>query len=57
MKTLLTITSWIAIIVGILAVIGSLPTAEYYADWYGIIGGLLFTTQGTLTLVYIEENK
>lgn len=57
MKMLLTITSSIAIITGFLAILSGLPTAEYYADTYAIVGGAMFLLQGTLTLIYMDGEK
>ena len=57
MKTILQITSWVAVVLGVFAILGSLPTAEYYADGYGMFGGALFILQGTLALVYINETE
>lgn len=57
MKILLTITSGLAIIIGAFAILASLPTAEYYADAYGIAGGTMFLLQGVLSLMYVYGEK
>lgn len=57
MKSALKITSWIAVVLGVLAIFGGLTGTDYYGnpviDGYAIFGGLLFLTQGILSLVYI----
>lgn len=57
MKTVLTVTSWLAVILGFFAILGSLPTPEYYADGEGLFGGGFFLLHGTLTLVYISQKE
>jgi glucose dehydrogenase len=57
MKTLLTVTSIFAIIIGLFAIIGSVPAEGYEGDSYGMIGGIMFTVQGILPLIYINTRK
>lgn len=62
MKTTLQIFSWIAVVIGALAILSS-PTAGFdqagnqVFDGYTLIGGLLFLTQGVLSLVYINQKE
>ena len=51
MKTALQIFSWIAIVIGFFAIIGSA------GDYYGFIGGSLFLTEGILAVAYINKTK
>ena len=51
MKKTLKIFSWIQIVLGVLAIIGSLDPF----DVYGFLGGGLFITCGGVALLYIEE--
>lgn len=51
MKKTLKILSWIQIVLGVLAIIGSLDPA----DAYGFLGGALFLACGWVALLYIEE--
>lgn len=51
MKTALQITSWFAIVIGVLALIGS------EGDTYTIIGALLFFCQGLFALIYIKQTE
>lgn len=55
MRETLKVVSWIAIVIGSLTILDGLPTAEYYADVYAIVGGLMFAGQGILALVYINQ--
>ena len=58
MKSALKITSWVAVVLGVLAIYGGLTTVDYYGDpmidGYAIFGGLLFLTEGVLALIYIS---
>lgn len=49
MKIALQIFSWVAVVLGVLAFIGS------EGDPYALFGGALFLTQGILALVYVNE--
>lgn len=49
MKLALQIVSWIAVVLGVLAIIGSA------GDMYALIGGMMFFTQGLLALLYIDK--
>lgn len=52
MRTLLKIMSYVSVVLGLLALIGS------NGDGYAITGGGLFLAQGTIALIYLEkENK
>ena len=51
MKIALQIFSWIAIVLGLLAIIGS------EVDNYAFIGGALFLTEGILAIAYIQNTK
>lgn len=55
MKTALQIFSWIAVVLGVLAILGSAsggPDAGY-----GFVGGALFLTEGVLALAYVRSKK
>jgi hypothetical protein len=55
----LTITSWVAVVLGVLAVLGgffnlaTLPTTAYY----DFAGGVMFAGEGILALVYINQTE
>ena len=51
MKTTLRVASFTSIIFGFLAILGSLVP---YAP-YGVLGGVMFATQGALALIYIDQ--
>lgn len=64
MKTALQIFSTIGILIGVLAIIGGFTSGiDAYGnpavDGYALFGGVLFLTQGVLSLVYIaiQEDK
>jgi hypothetical protein len=61
MKTALQIFSWIAIVIGALAIIGGFTSVDAYGNSIvngsALLGGALFLTQGILALVYIDSNK
>lgn len=53
MKLALQVTSWIAVVLGAFAILGSMsgePDAIY-----SLVGGLLFLGQGVLALAYINQ--
>ena len=54
METALKVFSWIAVVIGILAILGSVSTQD---SGSAFIGGALFLTQGVLALAYIDKNK
>lgn len=55
MKIALQIFSWIAVVLGALAILGS---AEGGVDaGYSFVGGVFFLTQGVLALVYINQKE
>ena len=53
MKTALKTMSIISIVLGSLAILGSMDPVEGYA----MVGGGLFLAEGILALVYIGQNK
>ena len=53
MKILAQVISYFSVIVGGLALLGGLVTETGKIDSYAVIGGLLFLTQGVVTLVYV----
>lgn len=53
MKTALQIVSWFGIVIGALAIIGSVSSGDSSA----FIGGAMFAGQGILALVYIDQTK
>ena len=54
MKLTLQIFSWIGIVMGVLAIFGSIGTED---AGYAILGGLLFFLQGLIALLYIYEKE
>lgn len=52
MKSALKFTSFALVILGVLAIIGSLMPP---VSVYGLIGGGLYLGQGILTLIYLSE--
>ena len=54
MKTSLKVLSWVAIVLGALAVIG---WAGNTSDGYALVGGAYFIIYGVVALKYIGENK
>lgn len=59
MKLTLQITSYIAIVIGALAILGSAAafSSADPAAGYQLIGGVLFFAQGLLSLVYINDHQ
>lgn len=57
MRVLLTVVSWIAIIFGFLALVGSISTfsVDPEAAGYAVLGGILFFFQGLISLLYIKK--
>ena len=53
MKDTLKVFSWIAVVLGALAILGGLDPI----DGYSLFGGGLFLAQGWMTLIFIRENK
>ena len=53
MKDALKVFSFIGVILGMLAMMGSL----FDADFYALVGGGLFFTQGLLALLYINQQE
>jgi len=53
MKDTLKVFSWIAVVLGVIAIIGGLDPIDSYA----LLGGGLFLAQGWMTLIFIRENK
>lgn len=59
MKLALTITSWVAVMIGVLAILGGFgnlaaaPTTAYY----DFIGGGMFAGEGILALAYISDRE
>jgi hypothetical protein len=51
MRLALQITSWIAIVIGVFALIGS------EGEPYTLIGAMFFLVQGTLSLIYINQKE
>lgn len=54
MKTALQIFSWIGVVIGILAILGSAGSQDGGA---GMMGGALFLTQGALAIAYISTQE
>jgi hypothetical protein len=54
MKSALQIFSWIAIVIGALAILGSISAED---GGSGLIGGVLFLTQGILAIAYISSQE
>lgn len=61
MKTALQVTSWIAVVIGVLAIFGGFGTTVEgvfaIVDPYALFGGLLFASQGVLSLIYIAHKE
>lgn len=59
MKLALQIFSWVAVVIGVLALIGGLSeiTTTPEDAYYGMTGGVLFTVQGILALIYIHQTN
>jgi hypothetical protein len=57
MKLALQITSWVAVVVGVLAIISGLSEISSYPTdaYYSLLGGVMFGGQGLLALIYINE--
>lgn len=55
MRTALQIVSWIGMAVGFLGVVATLLEPAEPDAIYGLIGGVLFFTQGLLALMYIDS--
>ena len=55
MKQALTITSYIAAVIGSLAILSSLGGGVDAV--YSLVGGVLFLSQGLLSLIYINQHK
>jgi len=53
MKLSVQIFSWIAVVLGIFAVLGSAEGGPDAA--YSFVGGALFFTQGLLSLIYVSK--
>jgi hypothetical protein len=57
MKTTIQVLSWICLVLGVLAIIGGFTSVDAYGnqaiDGYSLLGGILFFTQGLLTVIYI----
>lgn len=51
MKTVFKISSWTALILGIIGILGSLSPL----DMYGLIGCGMFLTVGAISLAYYEQ--
>lgn len=54
MKLPLQIFSWVAVVIGFLAIFSSLGTVD---GEYGVVGGSLYLLQGILSLAYISEKE
>ena len=61
MRLLVQIFSWVGVVMGLLAVIGGFTTTDELGrqmiNGSAIVGGLLFFTQGALTLVYLSQER
>jgi hypothetical protein len=57
MKIALQIFSWVAVVLGILAIIGAAGQPTPAEVTYSLTGGALFLTQGILALAYIASKE
>ena len=61
MKSALQVFSWVAVVIGSLAIISGLASTDangqYYVDGLAVLGGALFFTQGLLSIIYISKEK
>lgn len=57
MEKALKITSWVAIVLGVLSILGGFGEVNAEEASYSFIGGLLFAGEGLLALLYIKSNK
>ena len=61
MKQTLQVLSWICLVLGVLAIIGGFTAVDAYGnsaiDGSALLGGVLFFTQGLLTVIYLSEGK
>lgn len=55
MKTTLYIVSWVSLVLGILAVLGSI--SEPTDGIYGVIGGGMYAIQGFIALAYLKSEE
>lgn len=55
METALKVFSWIGIVLGVFAILGSL--SEPVDAGYAFVGGLLFFMQGLLAVIYIKQQE
>jgi uncharacterized membrane protein (UPF0136 family) len=55
MKLGLQIFSWVAVVLGVLAVIGGLAGGE--DSYSSLLGGILFGVEGVLALVYVSQTQ
>ena len=53
MKDTLKVFSWVAVVIGVFAILGGIDPL----DGYALIGGILFLAQGWMTLIFIKQNK
>jgi len=59
MKLALQIISWIAVVLGALAIIDGLSVMSYDSEgaYYSMVGGAMFLTQGVVALIYVNQQK
>jgi hypothetical protein len=59
MKLALQIVSWVAIVIGVLAIVGGLAetSSDPASAYYSLLGGALFATQGVLSLIYVNQHR
>lgn len=59
MKLALQIFSWVAVVIGVLALINGavLISTDPENAYYTLIGGVLFGVEGALALQYIQDHK
>lgn len=59
MKLPLQIVSWVAIVLGVLAIMSGLASlsVDSQSATYSIEGGALFLAQGVLALIYIHQKE
>lgn len=57
MKQALKIMSWVAIVLGVLAILGGFGETSGSEASYAFLGGLLFGVEGLLALIYIKQTE
>ena len=59
MRSALKVTSWIAVIIGLMAIVGGISELTIAPEnaYYSLLGGIMFFSQGLLTLIYVSSKE